>query len=106
MGEQPRRRKGSASFYQNTDCAHFPCHKGVSEDEFNCLFCYCPLYALGPRCGGRPAYTERGIKDCTRCTIMHRGENGVALVRDKFGELANLAREDATPPHDRETRSS
>ena len=35
------------SFMQNRDCEYFPCHAGVSEEDFNCLFCYCPLYALG-----------------------------------------------------------
>ena len=39
-------------FFQNRDCEFFPCHQGVRKEDFNCLFCYCPLYALGEDCGG------------------------------------------------------
>ena len=53
------------SFFQNTECEYFPCHKGADPARFNCLFCYCPLYMLGPDCGGDFCYTEKGIKDCT-----------------------------------------
>ena len=35
------------AFYQNTQCEYFPCHKTAHPEDFNCLFCYCPLYALG-----------------------------------------------------------
>ena len=35
------------AFFQHRACEFFPCHKGVPEEDFNCLFCYCPLYALG-----------------------------------------------------------
>ena len=62
-------------FCQNRECEFFPCHKGVNEAEFNCLFCYCPLYALGDRCGGSFSYLENGIKDCTNCVKPHRREN-------------------------------
>ena len=37
------------AFFQNTDCEYFPCHKTAHPERFNCLFCYCPLYALGRR---------------------------------------------------------
>ena len=63
------------SFFQNRQCEYFPCHAGVPENEFNCLFCYCPLYALGRRCGGNCRYTENGIKDCQDCTFPHWREN-------------------------------
>ena len=63
------------NFYQNRECEYFPCHKGVPEADFNCLFCYCPLYALGRKCGGACTYTENGIKSCERCSIPHRREN-------------------------------
>ena len=53
----------SASFFQNRACPHFPCHEGIAARDFNCLFCYCPLYALGPNCGGNFTYTERGRKN-------------------------------------------
>ena len=35
------------SFFSNRECEYFPCHKGADPENFNCLFCYCPLYALG-----------------------------------------------------------
>ncbi len=62
-------------FFQNRECAYFPCHKGVEEEKFNCLFCYCPLYALGNQCGGDFTYTQQGIKDCSQCTRPHKKEN-------------------------------
>ena len=62
-------------FLQNRECEYFPCHKGVPEEAFNCLFCYCPLYALGRKCDGSCTYTENGIKNCEHCTFPHRKEN-------------------------------
>lgn len=63
------------NFFQNWECEFFPCHKGVKEEEFNCLFCYCPLYALGDRCGGCFQYLGNGIKDCSACVRPHMREN-------------------------------
>ncbi len=48
------------NFFQNKECEYFPCHKGVKEEDFNCLFCYCPLYTLGKHCG-RPLHLH-GIR--------------------------------------------
>lgn len=62
-------------FFQNRQCEYFPCHKGVPEEDFNCLFCYCPLYALGRNCGGNCRYNNNGAKVCTDCTFPHRREN-------------------------------
>lgn len=62
-------------FFQNRACEYFPCHHGVVEDNFNCLFCYCPLYALGDRCGGKFSYMANGIKDCSGCTRPHIRQN-------------------------------
>ena len=31
--------QNSNSFFQNRECRYFPCHTGVPEKEFNCLFC-------------------------------------------------------------------
>ena len=39
-------------FFQNRDCEYFPCHQNANPNTFSCLFCYCPLYALGEHCGG------------------------------------------------------
>lgn len=81
----------STIFFSNTSCEFFPCHEGVDPSEFNCLFCYCPLYALGPLCRGNYRYTERGVKDCSACTRLHEGDAGAAIVRERFGDLARLA---------------
>ena len=82
----------SASFFRNVDCPYFPCHEGVDVQRFNCLFCYCPLYALGSACGGAYSYTNGGIKDCSACTRLHDGDIGVTIVRAQFAQLAELAR--------------
>lgn len=70
---------GNYAFFQNRDCEYFPCHKGVKEESFNCLFCYCPLYVLGENCGGSFCYTETGIKDCSHCLRPH--------IRENYGEI-------------------
>ena len=62
------------SFINHKDCEFFPCHKTEDPDNFNCLFCYCPLYALKDKCGGNFKYTEDGIKDCSGCLRPHRRE--------------------------------
>ncbi len=84
-------------FFQHNQCEYFPCHKGVSPEKFSCLFCYCPLYALGHRCGGNFTYTENGIKDCSGCLIPHRREN-----YDKVMEKMELVMELAKKPADAE----
>ena len=63
------------SFFSHKECEFFPCHEGVAPEEFNCLFCYCPLYALGEQCGGNYVYLENGAKDCSGCTVPHRKKN-------------------------------
>lgn len=67
-------------FVQNRECEFFPCHKGVAEEDFNCLFCYCPLYALGKKCGGNCRYTEQGYKDCEKCVFPHQRSNFDAVL--------------------------
>lgn len=84
--------ENGTSFFSNKACAFFPCHEGVAPDEFNCLFCYCPLYALGPECGGKFSYNEKGYKVCTRCTRPHEGAAGAQLVLERYPDLAALAR--------------
>ena len=78
-------------FLQNKKCEYFPCHKGVGEEQFSCLFCYCPLYALGDKCGGNFTYTENGIKDCSGCLIPHRREN-YEVIMGKMGQVIELAK--------------
>ena len=39
------------------------CHKTDRPEDFNYLFCYCPLYLLGDKCGGNFFYTtDKGVK--------------------------------------------
>ena len=76
MGQQHEPWEGKEySFFCHEKCEYFPCHKGIAPEEFNCLFCYCPLYFLGERCGGHFSYTKKGIKNCVDCTVPHRREN-------------------------------
>ena len=78
-------------FFQNSACEYFPCHKCANTENFNCLFCYCPLYALGDKCGGNFTYTKDGIKDCSGCLIPHRREN-YEKVMEKMGAVIELAK--------------
>ena len=63
-------------FFQNKKCEYFPCHKLKNEEEFNCLFCFCPLYMLGEECGGNFKYLENGIKSCEDCILPHVKDKG------------------------------
>lgn len=78
-------------FVQNKQCEYFPCHKCADAEQFSCLFCYCPLYALGDRCGGNFQYTENGIKDCSNCLLPHRREN-YDKIMEKMPQVMELAK--------------
>ena len=87
--EKPNWEGKHYSFFQNAECAeceYFPCHRIADPARFSCLFCYCPLYMLGPDCGGNFRYTEKGIKDCTNCLIPHLPEN-YGLITGKYKEI-------------------
>jgi len=61
----------SHRFFKNDACMFFPCHsKPENEDEFNCLFCYCPLYVMGDKCGGNFVY-RKTVKVCVDCHLPH-----------------------------------
>ena len=77
-------------YFQNKECEYFPCHKCAAPDSFNCLFCFCPLYALGDQCGGNYTYTDQGIKDCSACLIPHRAEN-YDHIMNKLSDVIKLA---------------
>ena len=65
------------SFYTNKECEYYPCHKVPEGQDFNCLFCYCPLYAM-EHCPGRHEYIDvngRRVKSCMDCTFPHQPEN-------------------------------
>lgn len=80
-------------FFNHKDCEYFPCHKTNDPDNFNCLFCYCPLYALKDKCGGNFRYTDKGIKDCTNCTLPHRRDNYDYII-GKFKDIINITKKD------------
>ena len=82
---------GSYRYFQNRECEYVPCHQGADPETFSCLFCYCPLYALGEHCGGSYTYTENGIKDCSRCLKPHREANYDAIM-EKMPQLLELAK--------------
>lgn len=79
------------NFFQNKECEYFPCHQNADTDSFSCLFCYCPLYALGDACGGNFTYTENGIKDCSACMKPHRRENYDKIL-EKMPQIIEVAK--------------
>jgi len=78
-------------FFQNKECEYFPCHKTADPENFSCMFCYCPLYALGDHCGGDFRYNKKGIKDCTLCAVPHSKENYDTII-DKTRLLIEMVR--------------
>lgn len=83
---------GKYRFFQHGACEFFPCHKTDRPEDFNCLFCYCPLYALGRKCGGNFRYLENGVKDCSDCLIPHERGN-YDLIVGRFAEIAALMKD-------------
>ncbi|MBQ2662057.1 MAG: cysteine-rich small domain-containing protein [Clostridia bacterium] len=84
-------KKNCSSFFQNRECEYFPCHDVENTEDFNCLFCFCPLYALGDKCGGNFTYTKEGIKDCSNCLVPH-SKCGYNTVLSKFECVSELAK--------------
>ena len=84
--------RNSHKFFNNSACKYFPCHKFEAEDdltvagEFNCMFCFCPLYAAGDKCGGKFEYDERETKSCLDCEIPHKPD-GYGIIISKLKEL-------------------
>lgn len=72
------------AFFQNTECEYFPCHRIKDTQEFNCLFCYCPLYMIGDSCGGNAQYTINHIKDCSNCAFPHYKDNYEKVIRKLY----------------------
>ncbi|MGN0658642.1 MAG: cysteine-rich small domain-containing protein [Emergencia sp.] len=62
-------------FFSHCACEYFPCHQTDNTEEFNCMFCYCPLYEMGKDCGGNYFYLDNGVKDCSGCLVPHRKDN-------------------------------
>ncbi len=88
------------AFFCHRDCEFFPCHKGIAEEDFNCLFCYCPLYALGDKCGGNFRYLDGGIKDCSDCLIPHQRKNYDYIIQ-KYPQIAALAARKPEPAEEK-----
>lgn len=74
------------SYFCNRECECFPCHSKADPDNFNCLFCYCPLYVLGDRCGGNFVYLTNGAKDCSKCLYPHLHQNYEAIT-ERYNEI-------------------
>ena len=72
--------ENSSRFFKNSECSFFPCHQNFEggTENFNCFFCFCPLYGKTP-CPGNPTYIKKDdgriIKRCTDCTFPHKPEN-------------------------------
>ena len=59
-------------FFSNKECKYFPCHTMPENGDFNCMFCFCPLYFLGNKCGGNFKYSgDKGVKNCMECHLPH-----------------------------------
>lgn len=85
-------------FFSNRECEYFPCHAAADPENFNCLFCYCPLYVLGDRCGGNYQYLSNGCKDCTDCAFPHRRENYDAVISRYKDILEAMKRQNPRTP--------
>ncbi len=61
----------NSRYFQNKDCEYYPCHP---MEEMNCLFCFCPLYAM-ENCGGTFTMMDgkngKSVKDCSNCCLPH-----------------------------------
>lgn len=79
-------------FFQHKACEFFPCHATDDEENFNCLFCYCPLYALGENCGGNFKMTAYGFKDCSDCMVPHKRGN-YDYICGRFQEIVELTKQ-------------
>ena len=81
--------ESSHKFFSNEKCMFFPCHS-QPEGDFNCLFCYCPLYFFGDKCGGTFTWVKHEdiiIKLCTECHMPHMPEN-YDMITGKLTEEA------------------
>ena len=73
--------ENSYRFFANKECKYFPCHEGV--EDFNCMFCYCPLYRV-ENCPGNPEFLDingKTIKECSNCTFPHQPENYDVIIQ-------------------------
>ncbi|MEG2420467.1 MAG: cysteine-rich small domain-containing protein [Oscillospiraceae bacterium] len=85
-------REKEFSFFAHRDCEYYPCHRVPVGEAFNCLFCYCPLYALGRDCGGNFVFLKNGRKDCSNCLLPHRRE-AYGYISERYEEIATMITE-------------
>ena len=81
-------RENDHTYFANRNCRYFPCHKGADAENFNCMFCYCPLYSQGSSCGGNFTYTQSGVKDCSNC-LLPQSPNGYTYITKKLSAKTN-----------------
>lgn len=81
------------AFFAHKQCEYYPCHKMPDDEEINCLFCFCPLYALGTACGGNYRYLDGNVKDCSACIVPHV-QDGYSVVMRMFPKVKALAERD------------
>lgn len=75
-----RKIPDSTTFFANRDCKYYPCHE--SDEDINCLFCYCPLYHMD--CPGDYTYTDSGdrqVKNCKNCLFPHMADNYAKVIK-------------------------
>lgn len=72
--------KQSNKIFTNEKCEYFPCHKIKDSVQFNCLFCYCPLYFVP--CPGTYTRLDDGKKDCSKCVVPHVGERSWEIMNE------------------------
>ena len=84
-------RSKEYSFFKHEKCEAFPCHKVENKEDFNCLFCYCPLYLLGGDCGGDFKYLPNGVKDCSPCSLPHERDN-YGYITGRFQDIVRKMR--------------
>lgn len=82
----------SFRFFNNQSCKYFPCHETENKDEFNCLFCYCPLYLM-EECGGNYKIFK-GVKDCSGCMVPHKPK-GYDYINEKLSAEIKARKERA-----------
>lgn len=69
-----------------TNCYWYPCHNNITDEEYDCRMCYCPLYkecstVNNTKWGGyNLKYTdkdgnEKEVFACENCTIFHKKKN-------------------------------
>ncbi|MCL2883692.1 MAG: cysteine-rich small domain-containing protein [Coriobacteriia bacterium] len=96
--------KNSYKFFNNQGCKYFPCHslpERYGKDDFNCLFCFCPLYFLGEKCGGHFSFDpEKGVKVCEDCNLPHVPEyydTILAKLKEAIAQTGGLGKSSVGP---------